>query len=96
MEQQYYISYKFNQYRGLGGAFWQVIRYYFIGLIGTFMLLAYLKSWGHDSFNYYNVQYVLMEGKPGHTPGQYYAVVESVKQTTRNHEGQDVLDRSIY
>lgn len=95
-EQQYYVTLKFANYKGISGAMWNIFRYYLIGLVGTFLLLAYLKRIGHDSANYYNVKYVLMEGKPGYTPGIYPAVINSVRGYQNKYLDQDVLGRSNY
>ena len=50
------------------------------GLVCTFVFLAWVKRIGHDSANYYNVKYVVTDGKPGHHHGFMYAQMNSIRQ----------------
>ena len=94
-EQQYYVTLKFNFYRGFGGAMWNIFRYYFLGLICTFVFLAWLKRWGHDLENYYGVKYVAIENKPGYHHGLVPAVMNNYRKVYNESTNSDVLGRSI-
>jgi hypothetical protein len=94
-EQQYYVTLKFNFYRGLGGAMWSIFRYYFLGLVCTFVFLAWLKRWGHDMTNYYSVKYVALEGKPGYHQGLMPAQMNAIRKAQNDNANCDVLGRSI-
>ncbi len=94
-EQQYYVTLKFNFYRGFGGAMWSIFRYYFLGLICTWIFLAWLKRWGHDLENYYNVKYLALEKQPGYHHGLGFAIMNNWKQYYNANSNQDVLGRSI-
>jgi hypothetical protein len=92
-EQQYYVTLKFNFYRGLGGAMWSIFRYYVFGVVCVFVSLAWMKRWGHDLTNYYGVKYVAIEGKPGYYQGYVPAIMNNYRKAYTPNS--DVLGRSI-
>ncbi len=93
-EQQYYVTLKFNFFRGFGGAMWNIFRHFFVGLVCTFVFLAWLKRWGHDLTNYYNVKYVAIEGQPGYHHGLACAQMNAIRKAQNKYADTDVLGRS--
>lgn len=63
-EQQYIVTLKFNQYRGLYGLFLLMVRYVFIGIFAPFLVIFYLKRKAHHSDDYYGAYMAVVPGHP--------------------------------
>jgi len=81
-------------YRGFWGAMWNILRYYVLGLVGTFLFIAYLKRVGHDSANYYKVKLIATDGKAGYHHGLLIGQYNAIRRAQNEQNNNDVLGRS--
>ena len=94
-EQQFYLTIKHLQYRGLSGLLWVVFRYYFLGLIVPCSFYLLLKDYAHDSKNYYNAYMINPPNSPVYrSNGNTAYVFDNIRRSLIEHQGKDVLGRS--
>lgn len=72
-----------------------LIRHYFLGSIGVVVTVLILKSWAHDTKNYYYAVMIGSKGSPiydNHVNGA--AKMERMRGLVNEHRGKDFLGRS--
>jgi hypothetical protein len=94
-EQQYFLTMKHGQYKGIYGILWNIGRYYIFGLIVPCAFYIFLKDYAHDSKNYYNAYLVVSPTCPVYkSNANWNYMFDNIKQTMMNSKHKDGLGRS--
>lgn len=94
-EQQYYLTKKHLQYKGLSGLVWSVFRYYFLGLLVPCSFYLLLKDYAHESKNYYNGVMINAPNSPCYKSLANTAYMfDNIRSNLIKYNNQDVLGRS--